>query len=111
MQRRKSGAPPLPSALKAFLMLLCLDTSDRIAHKARIVHAANVSTSHRLQYFADGYYPGGRKGFSPKFEPSAALVKATLLASADGLQQAVELDGSAVMVSQIRLDEGGCVRN
>lgn len=78
----------------------------------RTAHAINSYCSlisDLLQYFADGYYPGGRQGFSPKFEPSAALVKATLMASADGMQQAAELDGSVVCLSRTFLGVNGCL--
>lgn len=43
--------------------------------------AAAGSAALVREYYVDGYYPGGRSSASDGFTPSAALVKATLLAS------------------------------
>jgi len=68
--------------------LVTMSGSSMAAAKATAV-AALVR-----QYFAGGFYPGGRKGFSPAFDPSAALIKAVILAAGDEMQNAVRVDAS-----------------
>ena len=68
--------------------LVTMSGSSMAAAKATAV-AALIQ-----QFFAGGFYPGGVKGFSPAFDPSAALVKAVILAAGDEMQKAVALNAS-----------------
>eukprot|EP00817_Percolomonadidae_sp_ATCC50343_P002407 CAMPEP_0117428592 /NCGR_PEP_ID=MMETSP0758-20121206/8265_1 /TAXON_ID=63605 /ORGANISM="Percolomonas cosmopolitus, Strain AE-1 (ATCC 50343)" /LENGTH=791 /DNA_ID=CAMNT_0005215033 /DNA_START=40 /DNA_END=2412 /DNA_ORIENTATION=+ len=45
------------------------------------------------QYFKQGYYPSGESSDDDAFEPTGALIKATLLASAQNMNGSVDLNG------------------
>ena len=72
------------------------DTGCLVAMSGSSMAAAKATAVAALvrQFFADGFYPGGVKGFSPAFDPSAALVKAVILAAGDEMQKAVALNAS-----------------
>ena len=54
------------------------------------------------QYFADGYHPGGKKGFATfPFDPSAALVKSVILASADQMYRSLSLNASITDIATL----------
>jgi hypothetical protein len=61
-----------------------------------------------VQYYRDGYYGNGTPGSAPSHNPSAALVKATLIASARDMQYDVDDDEGGPANSGVpNIYEGG----
>jgi hypothetical protein len=79
------------------------DSSCLTTMSGSSVAAAKITALATLvrQYFTSGFHPSGYKGFSPKYEPSAALVKAMLIASADEMQSVMAMNGSKLNIETL----------
>ena len=77
----------------------CLTTMSGSSMAAAKVAALAVIVH---QYYAQGYYPGGKGGYGQNFPPSAAIVRATIIASADIMHTSVTIDANTVDANNIR---------
>ncbi len=73
------GNPPAPT---------CRTASSPFQGTSMATPAVAGSALNVRQYYVDGYYPNGEAGTGDPFEPSAALVKATLITSTDDMGSA-----------------------